>query len=80
MHHPQRVVEGEGVGLLNRREVLEGRRPLGGGRLRAIQQVDVMNVPLPVGVGRLFRPLVRVGAKIEHLRYSEPGERLGPDL
>ena len=62
MHHPQRVVEGEGVRLLNRREVLEGRRPLGGGRLRAVQQVDVMNVPLPVGVGRLIGPLVRVGA------------------
>src|SRR5947209_14434284 len=26
VHHPQRVVEGEGVRLLNRREVLEGRR------------------------------------------------------
>src|SRR5258707_12065500 len=64
VHHPQRVVEGEGVGLLNRREVLERRRPFGGGRLRSVQQVDVLNVPLPVGVGPLIPPPVRVRAKI----------------
>ena len=41
MHHPLCDVEGEGVGVLNRREVLEGPGPLGGGRLRAVHSIIV---------------------------------------
>jgi len=41
VHHPQCVVEGETVGLLNGREVLEGLGPLGGRRLRAVHPITV---------------------------------------
>ena len=42
VHRLQRVVEREGVGLLDRREVLEGRRPLRRGRLRAVDHEDAV--------------------------------------
>jgi hypothetical protein len=48
VHHRQRLVEGKGVGFLNGREVLEGRRPLRRKRLRAIDHGDVVDVPFPV--------------------------------
>ena len=42
VHRLQRVVEREGVGFLDRREVLEGRRPLRRRRLRAVDHVDAV--------------------------------------
>ena len=70
VHHPQCVVDGEAVGLLDRREVLEGLSPLGRRRLRSVQDVDVVKEPVVVGVRRLIGALVRVGAQIEELRHA----------
>ena len=80
VHLGQRFIEREGVRFLDRRKVFEGRRPLRRQRLRAVQNGDVINQPVVVGVGRLISSLIWVGAEIEELRYAKPGERLRPDL
>jgi hypothetical protein len=41
VHHRQRLVEGEDVGFLNGREVLEGLGPFGGRCLRADCSITV---------------------------------------
>jgi hypothetical protein len=57
VHRGQRLIKREGVGLLDRREIFEGRRPLPRRRLRAVHHENVVDVPLPVRVRRLIRAL-----------------------
>jgi hypothetical protein len=42
VHHRQRLIEREGVRLLDGREILEGRRPLRRERLRGVQNGEVL--------------------------------------
>src|SRR6185437_14983155 len=79
VHRRQRLIEGEGVRLLDRREVLEGRRPLGRRILRPVDHRDVVDVPFPIRVRRPVGALERVGAEIVDLRNPEPGKGLSPD-
>src|SRR3984885_306796 len=46
----QGIVEREGVRLLNGREVLEGRRPLRRGSLRAVDHEDAVQIPVIVAI------------------------------
>ena len=79
VHHSQSLVDREGIRFLNRWEVPKGLRPLRHYRLRTVQHGDVLQVPLPIGIGRLISAFIGVGTEIEEFRPSEPNERLEPE-
>ena len=79
-HRLQRIVDGEGVRLLDRREVLERLRPFRRDRLRGEDEVVVIEEPVVIRVRGDVRELVRVGPQVEELGQAQLGERLRPDL
>ena len=77
-HRLDRVIDAEGVRLLDDREVLERLRELLSDRHRAVQDVGVIEQPLVVLVRRDVRELVGVRSQIEELGQPQLDERLRP--
>src|ERR1700722_425976 len=63
-----------------RRKLLEGLHELADLFHRAIDLTDMVEVPVPVSVGRDVGPLERVLEQIVDLLQPELGEGFGPDL
>ncbi len=67
------VVDRERRRLLTRWKLLERLQELCGDRRPVEHEVDAIDQPVPVGVRRDVRALVRVGAKVEQLRCPQVG-------
>ena len=74
-----RLVNAEARRFLSRRKFLEGLNEVHNVGLGRDTQERVINRPVPVGVGRDVRALVRVGTQIEHLGHAETNKRIVPN-
>ena len=75
LHH---LVDGEAGSLLSRRIFLERRQELADVALCRCQQEDMIDVPVPIGVGGDGRLLVRIGAQIVKPRNPRLHEGFAP--